>query len=129
NPDAFSVDGPLNGIGLEVAGVSSAKTEPVQVRNFKVETLVEVDATVLSLNFESDAEVTDFAYVDRPVLSDTAWLASFDDTVKTASPGVNPFGWIAWTWKGADEESSQWSISLKDGFSAPGDPESGVDLT
>ncbi len=129
NPETFSVNGPLSGIGVEVASVTTAKTEPVQIRNFTVDTLVEVDQTVLALDFETAAEVTDFAFRDRGELSDINWLASFDDTVKTGSLGINPFGWIAWTWKSDDEESSHWSLSLSDGFTVPDDPDSGVDLT
>ncbi len=126
----YDVNDPVTQIGVQVVQVQSAKTEPVRVRNFEVETVTEVQESALfELEFETEEEVADFEFIDRPELSDSTWLSSFNVDTKTHTFGIQPFGWLAWAWTGNVDQNAGWNLSTLDGFVVPGDAESGVDLT
>ncbi len=126
----FVFEGAITQIGVEVAQVRSAKTQPVRFRNFKVDKVTELEeAALFELEFETEEDVADFEFIDRPELSSSSWLSSFNVDTKTRTFGILPFGWLAWSWTGNVEQYAGWNLATQDGFVVPGDAESGVDLT
>lgn len=127
--EGFEYTGAINGLGIEFLNVTSPKTQPIVLRNVKVELVVDAENSIMELSFDGDEEVSGFEFVSDPELSSASWVANFDETVKTKEYGIKPFGWLAWSWKGNGAEVAGLDMSLLEGFVEDGNPESGVSLT
>lgn len=114
NPDTFILDEIPQTIGLQVANINAAKTQPILIDNYKLvlETgIVLPDNLVINLDFDDQAQVDAMAlsYVRGPV-----WMESSLIDAKQKGVGVDSFGWIAWSWFGDSDDDGVFNLSTSE---------------
>ncbi len=112
-PDDFIVDKPPQRVGIQFGNITSAKTEPLLIDNFRISGQEKVSVPeniVLDLNFDEQSQIDSFAlrYVTSPVWTESSLVDS-----KLMGTGTEAFGWIAWSWFGneAPDEGLNMSTS------------------
>jgi len=114
--DGYVLDLPPQRFGFEIKGVSSAKTEAIRVDNFRITAASVSDApleTVLELDFTDSAEIDAF---ELSFFEGDSWVESSLENAKVQDFGVDPFGWIAWSWKGNGPGYEGLDMSLSEGM-------------
>lgn len=114
NADTFILDEIPQTIGFQIANVLTAKTAPILIDNYKLvlETgIVLPENLVINLDFEEQSQVDALAlsYVRGPV-----WMESSVVDAKQQGVGIDPFGWIAWSWFGNAGEDTVYNLSTSE---------------
>ncbi|WP_185236332.1 cellulase family glycosylhydrolase [Teredinibacter franksiae] len=112
--DGFILDKPPQRVGFQVGGITSGKSEPILIDNFRItaEGRPSVpENIVLDLNFEEQSQVDTFAlsYFNSP-----AWMESSLVDSKLMGDGAQAYGWIAWSWFGNPSPNEGLNISLSE---------------
>lgn len=121
----YNPDNPPKAIGFEVLYLTTTKDEPILFDYVSVEVQYPLGTETIVMDFDQPGQ--------EPLPLDQTegfirpeWNAVMGPNVATIDFGVEPFGWLAWSWFGAEDG---WDMSEFPGFIDPSDPESGVSLT
>lgn len=114
-PGEFVVDQVPRSIGVQIGSVSTEKTQPILIDDFRLEQEMGVvlpETVLINIDFETQADVDGLlvSHVGGPV-----WSASSLANAKSLGNGLNPFGWIAQSWFGLSEPDDIFNISNSEG--------------
>ncbi|SMF38493.1 Cellulase (glycosyl hydrolase family 5) [Alteromonadaceae bacterium Bs31] len=112
--DGFILDKPPQRVGLQIGPVSSAKTEPVLIDNFRIAAEggpAVPENIVLDLNFDAQSHIDSF---DLSYFSSPVWMESSLVDSTLLGKGAEAFGWIAWSWFGNASPDEGLDLSLSE---------------
>lgn len=110
----FILNAPPQRVGIEIGGITSAKTEALKVDDFRITSPPASQETEVLLDFKF-TDVSEFDAFTFDFAGGTLDEAAVANAI-THSYGGKPFGWLAWSWKGNSGESAVLDMSNIEGF-------------